>query len=202
MAENNLVEANIRAGVSIWGKAGSQYVQNTNLPDAGATYEDIGQGKQAWVNGRLVTGVFAGTVNYREFTTSYENNGDTPIFRSNITVTTPGGGNLNVLNGYSISLAGSLPSGYAYRNRAVVTEIWMKLGRAGARVVTYNSQGNPLDSNKGPESFNITVSRGLTSRDWVFEVTHGDIPGGVYFLVAPNSTTVYVDAIWHNPALS
>lgn len=54
-----LVPGNIKNGVTILGVSGEANVNDTTLPDAGATAGDILTGKKGWVNGELVTGTMA-----------------------------------------------------------------------------------------------------------------------------------------------
>jgi hypothetical protein len=59
-AEPNLLAAYIAYGVSIFGVSGSNAaVVNTTIAANGATASDLLQGKTAWVNGALVTGLIA-----------------------------------------------------------------------------------------------------------------------------------------------
>ena len=51
-----LVAANIKSGVTILGVAGSPNVNDTTLTSTGAAAGDLTAGKQAWVNGVLLTG--------------------------------------------------------------------------------------------------------------------------------------------------
>lgn len=54
-----LVPGNILSGVTILGVTGEANVNNTSLPDTGATAAEILAGAQAWVNGVLLTGTMA-----------------------------------------------------------------------------------------------------------------------------------------------
>jgi hypothetical protein len=59
-ADTNLVTGNIRAGVNIFGVAGKTEVVDTTLGGTAATAGQLANGKQAFVNGALVTGTLSG----------------------------------------------------------------------------------------------------------------------------------------------
>lgn len=55
-SQQALVPENLRSGVTILGVTGSAAIADTTLPVTGAGAADVLEGKQAWVNGVLVTG--------------------------------------------------------------------------------------------------------------------------------------------------
>lgn len=54
--KEKLIAGNIRSGVTVLGVEGSSNVNDTTLSATAATAADVMKGRQAWVNGSLVTG--------------------------------------------------------------------------------------------------------------------------------------------------